>query len=174
MGYDGPAYTWTNRRMAKWHIRERLDRSLANVEWRMLFPQAAVHHLPRIASDHNPIFTTLHKSTIQRRLSFKFESMWIQREDLETLIRDSWNNSPNLTSSYQRKTQVMQSRIRRWRTVKYGNPFHRSKEISTELQLLRSLPPTSDSIRAESELEGQLEELIRSQEEYWRQRAKAH
>ncbi|OMP00911.1 reverse transcriptase [Corchorus capsularis] len=55
LGFQGPTYTWTNRRQGRHRIHERLDRALSNVEWRLRFPEAIVKHLPRFYSDHCPI-----------------------------------------------------------------------------------------------------------------------
>jgi len=55
LGFNGPIYTWSNRRHEGLLIQERLDRVLANPAWNALFPSAAVFHLPAISSDHAPI-----------------------------------------------------------------------------------------------------------------------
>lgn len=36
LGYEGPAYTWTNRRSIHFHIKETLDRVFANSNWSIL------------------------------------------------------------------------------------------------------------------------------------------
>ena len=38
LGFTGPAYTWSNGRRGVEFIWERLDRTLANDQWRNLFP----------------------------------------------------------------------------------------------------------------------------------------
>ncbi|KAG5523350.1 hypothetical protein RHGRI_035240 [Rhododendron griersonianum] len=42
--FKGSAYTWTNNQGGTGNIRERLDRAVATVEWRDLFPYAQVFH----------------------------------------------------------------------------------------------------------------------------------
>ena len=56
LGFQGPRFTWTTK-SPTWNgpIQERLDRGLGNAEWKMLFPAAEIHHLPRVKSDHCPI-----------------------------------------------------------------------------------------------------------------------
>ena len=56
LGFHGPHFTWTNK-SPDWHrhINECLDRGLGNAEWKILFPTAEIHHLPRVKSDHCPI-----------------------------------------------------------------------------------------------------------------------
>ncbi|KAJ4847785.1 hypothetical protein Tsubulata_003331 [Turnera subulata] len=42
LGYTGTPFTW-----ARGRVRKRLDRALANAEWRTAFEEAAILHLPR-------------------------------------------------------------------------------------------------------------------------------
>jgi hypothetical protein len=45
LGFSGPKYTWSNCHDMNSLIMERLDRVLANPDWRILFPEASVTHL---------------------------------------------------------------------------------------------------------------------------------
>ncbi|KAF9620092.1 hypothetical protein IFM89_010742 [Coptis chinensis] len=45
LGYNGPAFTWSNNRLGAANIRERIDRVVANVEWLNLFPLVSVDHV---------------------------------------------------------------------------------------------------------------------------------
>lgn len=58
-------------------IYERLGRGWTNVEWLTLFPESKLTHLPRVASDHCPIFLSL-ENKIQNvgDKPFRFEPMW--------------------------------------------------------------------------------------------------
>lgn len=48
--FKGPNYTWSNNQKGGNNIRIRLDRSMANVDWRHLFPIAQVVHELRLES----------------------------------------------------------------------------------------------------------------------------
>nr|KYP56171.1 hypothetical protein KK1_002408 [Cajanus cajan] len=50
MGFQGNPFTWK-----KGNLLERLDRVLANMEWKLKFPHANVFHLHRLKSDHCPL-----------------------------------------------------------------------------------------------------------------------
>lgn len=65
IGFSGYAYTWTNRRIGKENIQERLDRCFANGEWRVRFPNAFVNHLtcPPLRPSTDP-----HKSLLTKSL----------------------------------------------------------------------------------------------------------
>lgn len=59
LGFSGPRFTWSNLRPGLGHVKERLDRALSNADWRLLFPEAIVQHLPRTYSDHCPLLVDL-------------------------------------------------------------------------------------------------------------------
>ena len=59
MGFSGPKFTWSNCHDISSLIMERLDRVVANTDWRLLYPDASVTHLPRTHSDHCPLLLTL-------------------------------------------------------------------------------------------------------------------
>lgn len=48
MGFDGYAFTWNNKRSGVANIQERLDRGFGNVEWRLMFSNATITHMPAI------------------------------------------------------------------------------------------------------------------------------
>jgi hypothetical protein len=50
IGFMGDQFTWRRGR-----IRERLDRALANTPWNNRHPEAMLHHLEAMQSDHRPI-----------------------------------------------------------------------------------------------------------------------
>lgn len=52
----GYAFTWANKALFK----ERLDRVLCTMEWRILFPNAEVLDLLAIGPDHSPLLLSLH------------------------------------------------------------------------------------------------------------------
>ena len=54
LGFSGSKFTWCNKRNAEGIIWKRIDRSLSNIAWRLMFPEAYLSHLPRINSDHCP------------------------------------------------------------------------------------------------------------------------
>ena len=55
MGFTGNKFTWSNNRWGKHSIKERLDRGISSMEWRLKFPRASIFHLGAINSDHCPI-----------------------------------------------------------------------------------------------------------------------
>lgn len=44
LGFVGSRFTWSNRRSGMANIRERIDRGIANLQWRVTFPDARIQH----------------------------------------------------------------------------------------------------------------------------------
>jgi exonuclease III len=55
LGFIGSKYTWTNCRSDENFVKERLDRAVANSEWRGIYWEASVHVLVARESDHKPL-----------------------------------------------------------------------------------------------------------------------
>lgn len=45
LGFNGPEFTWCNKREPQVRVWERLDRALANAEWIRLYEDFKVQHL---------------------------------------------------------------------------------------------------------------------------------
>ena len=50
MGFQGPSITWKSGR-----IKERLDKGLCNLTWRLRYQEALITHLPPFSLDHSSI-----------------------------------------------------------------------------------------------------------------------
>lgn len=55
VGYIGQQHTWSQGENNNIVTKVRLDRGLANINWRSTFPKATSTHLPRLNSDHAPL-----------------------------------------------------------------------------------------------------------------------
>ncbi|PKI69326.1 hypothetical protein CRG98_010327 [Punica granatum] len=75
LGFFGNKHTWMNKRIGAANIRERLDRAISNINWRLLFPKASVLHLPAVSSDHNPLLLNTSGERYRKPKLFKFEEM---------------------------------------------------------------------------------------------------
>ncbi|GLT33620.1 hypothetical protein SLA2020_081920 [Shorea laevis] len=92
LGYSGGKFTWVNMRENNQIIRERLDRAWANSEWRTLFLEAYILHLPRISSDHNPLLLQF-DPPISRSgdRPFRLEKFWLDHHDFQNVINPIWS-----------------------------------------------------------------------------------
>ena len=81
LGYNGPAYTWSNKRYNTNPTFERLDRFFGNAEWCAEFPSTKVFHLAMMHSDHAPILAVLNSSYQKPKKPFRFENWWLFEND---------------------------------------------------------------------------------------------
>ncbi|KAL4620053.1 hypothetical protein ACB092_06G126100 [Castanea dentata] len=78
LGFVGQRYTWCNGHLGEQRTLIRLDRMVANEEWRGLFPEAKVYHVAMFASDHCLLVLCLQRKVFSRltKRRFLFEAMW--------------------------------------------------------------------------------------------------
>ncbi|XP_059450845.1 uncharacterized protein LOC132181612 [Corylus avellana] len=93
LGYCGPKFTWSNCQEGVGLIKERLDRVLANHEWRSLFPDAVNHVSVTTNSDHAPLFLHLlhSQSTGRKKAKFRYESCWAALAGCKDAIDSAWS-----------------------------------------------------------------------------------
>ena len=99
LGFVGDPHTWRNN----WHsvdgyTRERLDRAVANMEWRCLFPLHKIINGDQRHSDHKPLIVELNGRTCmpQERAVpnlFCFEARWLQEEECAHVVEKAWNDA---------------------------------------------------------------------------------
>jgi len=80
IGFRGYPFTWNNKRPGDANTKERLDRAIANSEWRERFPASTLTHLFSHASDHAPLLLqtmTDHRLRGRGANDFKFEEAWL-------------------------------------------------------------------------------------------------
>ncbi|KAL5760949.1 hypothetical protein ACOSQ2_019787 [Xanthoceras sorbifolium] len=72
LGFVGQKFTWMTKRGVNDDIWCRLNRAVCSIDWRMMFPEGFVRHLPRINSDHCPIVLNLYSAHIPTILLNRF------------------------------------------------------------------------------------------------------
>ena len=91
LGYSGNKFTWAKGRWGSATIKERLDRGLASISWRLVFPKASVQHLGALNSDHLPILLDINPNDCFSPCPFRFEAAWIWDERCQEVIEQAWN-----------------------------------------------------------------------------------
>ena len=153
LGFSGPKYTWSNCYDMNSLIMERLDRVLANPDWRILFPEASVTHLTHTHSDHCPVLLTLCLSIpcILPR-PFRFESIWFSYVDFLSVVKKAWAAlALNLSITF----AVFAALIFAWNKSKFDNIFHRKKRVLARLngvQCALTFSPSESLYRIEKTL----------------------
>lgn len=72
--------------VTNYHIRQRLDRALANSNWITSFPKASFAHLVATSSNHNPMFLKLWHTHEQKSTPFRFEQAWTKHPTCKITI----------------------------------------------------------------------------------------
>ena len=113
LGFQGPRFTWTNKSLA-WNgpIQERLDSGLGNAKWKLLFPTAEIHHLPRVKSDHCPIMLLTDPCERKSPKPFRFEQMWLTDPSFPSVVEQGWKaleGVPSTSSSLSRFPRHLES-----------------------------------------------------------------
>lgn len=148
LGSVGGLFTWRKNTTNGGHVRKRLDRGLADVSWRLIFPHALVETLPSShSSDHNPLLLSCLKSSSRRSKLFHFQAAWISHPDYELLVTNSWRQT-------QGAVPLKLSRVRddsiQFNKEIFGNIFKRKRELEARINgIHRQLDtyPSSDLIR---------------------------
>ncbi|KAF4358091.1 hypothetical protein G4B88_017079 [Cannabis sativa] len=72
--------------------RARLDRALASIDWRLLFPNAIVEAITVSTSDHKPILLNTDGGARCTRAQFKYELMWGRDPRCLWVVRNAWRD----------------------------------------------------------------------------------
>uniref|UniRef100_A0A2N9ERH6 CCHC-type domain-containing protein n=1 Tax=Fagus sylvatica TaxID=28930 RepID=A0A2N9ERH6_FAGSY len=168
LGFSGPKYTWSNCHDMNSLIMEKLDRVLANSDWRILFPEVSVTHLPRTHSDHCPVFLNLCPNipcTLPR--PFRFESIWFSHVDFPSVVEKAWATPAlNLSIIF----SIFAALVSAWNKSKFDNIFHRKKRILARLNGVRcalTSRPSESLFRIEKSLREDYFVILKLDEELW-------
>lgn len=91
IGYTGNTFTWCNKKGGMTNIRERLDKVIGSVDWRIMFANAGVMHLNASSSDHAPILLNLNLDHHSLPKSFRFLEIWTRDQKCYGVINEAWN-----------------------------------------------------------------------------------
>jgi hypothetical protein len=168
MGFSGPKFTWSNCHDISSLIMERLDRVVANTEWRLIYPDASVTHLPRTHSDHCPLLLNLcpiNSCSFPR--PFRFENIWLSHPDFINVVTKAWTSpAPNLAGTF----AIFTALVSAWNKLVFGNIFQRKRRVLARMSgvqnALASNP--SDSLsRLEKSLKEQYHNILNLEEDFW-------
>lgn len=169
LGYSGPAYTWSNKRISTNPTYERLDRCLANAAWCRYFGSTTIHHLPILYSDHAPIVAVLQTSNRRTKKPFRFENWWLLDQDYHITASTSWNATSN--KPFHIRTSQLAKDLKLWSRTK--KPIHHQlNSIEHQLTQLQNQHPAHRNHAQEQNLTLQHQTLLQKNSEYHRQRYK--
>ncbi|GLT78653.1 hypothetical protein SLA2020_501810 [Shorea laevis] len=127
LGASGSRFTWTNKQHGGNLVMKRLDRALANVPWRLLFPEAFVRNLPRTRGDHCPVLINIKGLPPPSKESrpFRFEAAWLSHPNFKTMLEKAWNEGTSLENAINSFT----TSVKRWNQEVFGDIFKRKRRL---------------------------------------------
>ncbi|KAL5818956.1 hypothetical protein ACOSQ4_022798 [Xanthoceras sorbifolium] len=127
MGFIGQNFTWMTRRGIGEEIWERLDRALCSPDWRLLYGEGFVKHLPRINSDHCPLLMSLTSRHIPegKLKPFRFEAMWLKHSNFNEVVSNNWCKA---NVGIKEKVDRLTEHLRTWKYEVFGCIFKNKEE----------------------------------------------
>lgn len=170
----GPRFTWRRN----WHngevILERLDRAVASVEWRELFPFAVVFNEVMVGSDHSPIVVDTNPKLDRPRKVFRFESFWTTEEECGEIIKEEWSRDLGGTamSRLERRLHRCRSRLQEWGKTKFGSFKLEADGLLSRLAEIQGDSNPGEYNQEVKDLIGKLDKIWSQEEMFWHQRSR--
>ncbi|XP_060969051.1 uncharacterized protein LOC133036541 [Cannabis sativa] len=152
--------------------RARLDRALASVDWRLLFPNAVVECMTVSTSDHKPILLNTDGGARCTKAQFKYELMWGRDPRCYWVVRNAWRNQLHLNPmiNMYRKLKKTKEYLQRWNKTHFRKIQQQVMEARSDVEKAES----PDQVVADSleKARSKLNEALRREEIFWRQKSR--
>lgn len=166
LGYVGSKFPWCNERSGLANIRERLDRGIANIPWRVAYLSAIVQHYPLTNSDHVPLVLALNGLENSAPKAFKFQRFWLRDSSCLGVVASAWHQcsgaSPAL--SLFKKIRATQYALWKGNKVQFGNIQQSLRMVKDQLAGVQQASPTMMNFQLEQELLWELDEQLKREE----------
>ena len=174
LGFAGNKFTWSNRRWGRNSIRERLDRGIANIEWRLAFPKANVIHLSAVNSDHCPLLIDTNPQDSFSPRPFRFEAVWAKDPRCYEVINQAWKKQFVGSVGFRlfQKQRVTAEALKHWNKTIFGYCQTRISELTTTIEEVQANPPIEANLRLEAKLQCDLNGWLAKLEIVWKQKSR--
>jgi hypothetical protein len=169
----GGRFTWHRNNNGLRILSKKLDRGLANVAWRLAFPEAFVDIICRMHSDHNPLLLRFGGLPLARGpRPFRFKAAWIDHEDYADLVDRAWkssnHNTVNALCKVRENSIIFNHEV-------FGNIFKRKKRVESRLKGVQKYLENVDSrrhVQLEKELQQEYNHILYQEEMHWYQKSR--
>lgn len=173
MGCSGPAHTWFRGNSSETFKSARLDRGLANGDWRLLFAEGAVRNLPKASSDHCPILisTTGFAPVTKAIRPFRFQAAWLNHGSFSEYVHSKWKSSAPIVPFLREFADNLQA----WNKSQFYNIFRKKSELWARLEGIQKLLAEGRQqhlIKLESKLRREMDEVLNAEELLWFQKSR--
>ncbi|XP_015972136.1 uncharacterized protein LOC107495506 [Arachis duranensis] len=153
-------------------VFKRLDRGLANIEWRTTFPDGRIEVLPRVRSDHHPLLARFVPSRVDvGEKPFRYETMWETHPNFNHYVKEAWPKEQQLPEALSTLTHL----LKEWNKSVFGDVNRRKRRVMRRLEGIQQAReygriPFFDKL--EKELTEELELILEQEEVMWQQRSR--
>lgn len=182
MSYQGPRFTWSNKRDND-IICKKLDRTLINEVWLRKFPQSYCVFEAGGYSDHQRCRISIKAEQMRPKKPFKFTNALVDMPEFLPLVDEFWSGTEPLFNStstmlrLSKKLKALRPLLRNLSKEKVGDIIRKTKETYLkfcELQTKTFDDPTQHNMEADSNAYDRWTLLSRSEEKVLSQRSKIH
>lgn len=177
LGFTGPRFTRTNKRMDTQFTQERLDRAVANSDCCGIVLSFYLEVLAARNSNHAPICLSLRKEMgvwHRRKKGFKYEACWKKSRSCKEVIKKVWrvkHRRDDPWGELKRKIHKIQAELSKWAKENAGNSeilIKQKTKLLVELQSIEGQPDMENI----SGIQREINELMEEDELKWKQWAK--
>ncbi|KAK9288102.1 hypothetical protein L1049_016549 [Liquidambar formosana] len=174
IGFSGNPFTWSNKRGGHANIRERLDRGIANLSWRALFPHASLSYLPAISSDHCPILLNCSGISNSVIRPFKFQAMWTRDVSSSLVVEHAWRSNCRGSSAFRLCQKIKSSRLAlsEWKKNHFGVVHSKILALQKAISAIQICESSSANLEVETNLQLELDECWKREEILWKQKSR--
>jgi hemerythrin-like domain-containing protein len=170
---QGRKYTWSNMQPSP--LLEKIDWVFTSSAWSLKYPDTSAKAMNRTPSDHCPCLVQI-STQIPRPKAFRFENYWLQMQEFQAILEDSWNSplpqmdsAMTLTAKYKRLRRILKEK-----QASTSNLNISIQNVKSLIQFVDILEEHRDLSLPEwnfrTLLKAKLHSLLEQQKTYWRQR----
>ena len=98
--YSGNRYTWNNKQLGEERICSKIDRIMANEEWKSNFENAEAVFFKEGYFDHSPAVLFCSPKMITGKKVFKYFEMWSTHPRFKQVVKEIWEQRIEGTKMY--------------------------------------------------------------------------
>jgi hypothetical protein len=110
MDHTGDKFTWRRGK-----IRERLDRSVSNVEWHNMFPFAALVNEGMTKSDYHPVVVNSdYYNSVATQSRTEIQARCLEEPSVEEIINAAWNKAKHADKDLMSTLVEVHDNLHKW------------------------------------------------------------
>ncbi|XP_004310201.1 PREDICTED: uncharacterized protein LOC101298860 [Fragaria vesca subsp. vesca] len=176
LNFSGPVFTWKGKRAGEL-VKTRLDRFVANKEWKEVFSASRVTHMKPSRSDHVPLGIEILTTRVIRRVKrkrFHIEEFWLRDAECIDVVRNGrvQYSGGDLFQAVCHKIDRTRRALWDWSNRKFGSLKKEIEKTRGRLAVYYDRARLGWSDQERVQLEKRLNELMEHEHNYWKQRAR--